>query len=55
MSTRLIVADSEHDANMLYVTRMFVPDPFIWFESRGKSLRGDERSGDRPRPTRGAC
>jgi Xaa-Pro aminopeptidase len=37
MSTRLIVADSEHDANMLYATRMFVPDPFIWFETRGKS------------------
>jgi Xaa-Pro aminopeptidase len=38
MSTRLIVADSEHDANMLYATRMFVPDPFIWFETRGKSF-----------------
>ena len=37
MSARLIVADSEHDANMLYATRMFVPDPFIWFETRGKS------------------
>lgn len=37
MSARLIVDDSEHDANMLYATRMFVPDPFIWFETRGKS------------------
>jgi len=32
-----MVADSERDANMLYATRMFVPDPFIWFETRGKS------------------
>jgi Xaa-Pro aminopeptidase len=38
MSTRLIVADSEHDANMLYATRLFVPDPFIWFETRGRSF-----------------
>src|SRR5579863_311959 len=37
MSARLIVADSEHDANILYATRMFVPDPFIWFETHGKS------------------
>ena len=37
MSTRLMVADSERDANMLYATRMFVPDPFIWFETRGRS------------------
>lgn len=37
MPARLMVADSERDANMLYATRMFVPDPFIWFEIRGKS------------------
>ena len=37
MKARLIVADSEHDANMLYATRLFVPDPFIWFEVRGHS------------------
>lgn len=37
MSARLMVADSERDANMLYATRMFVPDPFIWFETRGKT------------------
>jgi len=35
--TRLIVADSEKDANMLYTTGMFVPDPFIWFRHRGRS------------------
>lgn len=28
--TQLIVADSEHDANMLYGTGLFVPDPFIY-------------------------
>lgn len=27
----LIVADSEHDADMLYATGMFVPDAFIYF------------------------
>jgi Xaa-Pro aminopeptidase len=37
MTARLMVADSERDANMLYATRMFVPDPFIWFEVRGRS------------------
>src|SRR5215467_13228693 len=28
----LVVADSEHDANMLYATGLFVPDPFIYFQ-----------------------
>ncbi len=37
MKARLIVADSQRDANMLYATRMFVPDPFIWIEARGKT------------------
>jgi Xaa-Pro aminopeptidase len=32
----LIVADSEHDANMLYAVRMFVPDPFIYLRLGGK-------------------
>ena len=32
----LIVADSDHDANMLYATGMFVPDPFIFLRLRGK-------------------
>ncbi|HEX3720730.1 MAG TPA: Xaa-Pro peptidase family protein [Verrucomicrobiae bacterium] len=27
----LIVADSDHDANMLYAVGMFAPDPFIYF------------------------
>src|SRR5215212_8072828 len=32
----LIVADSDHDANMLYAVRMFVPDPFIFLRLKGK-------------------
>jgi Xaa-Pro aminopeptidase len=36
MSARLIVADSEHDANLLYATGLFAPDPFIFIEVRGK-------------------
>jgi Xaa-Pro aminopeptidase len=32
----LIVADSEHDANMLYAVGMFVPDPFIYLRLDGK-------------------
>ena len=32
----LICAESEHDANMLYAVRMFVPDPFIYLRIRGK-------------------
>src|SRR5438093_13243900 len=32
----LMVADSEHDANMLYAVRMFVPDPFIYLRLRGR-------------------
>jgi len=36
--TLLMVADSEHDANMLYAVRMFVPDPFIYLRIRGKCV-----------------
>jgi Xaa-Pro aminopeptidase len=32
-----MVADSEHDANMLYATGMFVPDAFVYFRSKGRS------------------
>jgi Xaa-Pro aminopeptidase len=35
-TARVIVADSERDANMLYATGLFVPDPFIYFEIGGK-------------------
>ncbi len=34
-STKLIIADSEHDADMLYASGMFVPDPFIAVEIDG--------------------
>lgn len=32
----LMVADSEHDANMLYAVGMFVPDPFIYLRTQGQ-------------------
>ncbi len=34
--TRLIVAASEHDADMLYATRFFAPDAFIFLEQNGR-------------------
>jgi Xaa-Pro aminopeptidase len=34
--TRLIVAASEHDPDMLYATRFFAPDAFIFLQERGK-------------------
>jgi len=36
-TARLIVADSESDADMFYAVGMFVPDPFIWFEVGGRT------------------
>jgi Xaa-Pro aminopeptidase len=33
----LLVADSEHDADMLYAVRVFVPDPFIYLRINGRS------------------
>lgn len=33
-----MVADSERDANMLYATGLFVPDPFIYLHSGGRPL-----------------
>ncbi|MGO8766079.1 MAG: M24 family metallopeptidase [Limisphaerales bacterium] len=41
--TLLIVADSERDANMLYATGLFVPDPFIYlsFERRPLLVMSD--------------
>ena len=32
----LMLADSEHDANMLYAVGMFVPDPFIYLRLAGR-------------------
>ncbi len=37
MIARLMVADSEQNADMLYAVGMFVPDPFIYFEAGGRS------------------
>src|SRR5471032_2698684 len=34
---RLMVAASGSDADMLYATRFFADDPFIWWEARGKT------------------
>jgi Xaa-Pro aminopeptidase len=34
----LLVAASEGDANMLYAVGFFVPDPFIFFEHKGKKV-----------------
>jgi Xaa-Pro aminopeptidase len=34
--TKLIVAASETDPDMLYATRFFAPDPFIFLEQKGK-------------------
>src|SRR5277367_1430444 len=36
--TLLIVADSERDANMLYATGLFVPDPFIYLRTGARPL-----------------
>src|SRR3954454_1204098 len=38
MKNLLMVADSEHDANMLYAVGLFVPDPFIFMRIRGRNL-----------------
>lgn len=35
-AARVIFADSEKDADILYATRVFVPDPFLFFQFRNK-------------------
>src|SRR6266700_4380738 len=35
-ATRLIVAASDSDADMLYATKFWAPDPFIFLERNGK-------------------
>lgn len=35
---RLIVADSERCADMLYATRFFAPDPFVFLEAKGRRI-----------------
>lgn len=34
----LLYSSSEQDANLLYATQMFVPDPFWFFEKNGKKI-----------------
>ncbi len=34
---RLMCSASGHDADMLYATRFYADDPFVWWEARGKS------------------
>src|SRR5687767_12146605 len=34
---KLIVADSERDADMLFATGFFVPDPFIYLSHNGRT------------------
>jgi Xaa-Pro aminopeptidase len=36
--TLLMVADSERDADMLYATGLFVPDPFIYLRAAGRPV-----------------
>lgn len=36
--TKLIIAASEADANLLYVTRFLAPDPFVFLEVNGRKL-----------------
>src|SRR3954466_8626680 len=52
----LIVADSDHDANMLYAVRMFVPDPFIYLRLHGKcNIVMSDLEIDRARKQAGHC
>ena len=36
LTPRLIIADSEHCPDMLYATRFFAPDPFLFLEKNGR-------------------
>ena len=38
MNTKLIIADSEKDANMFYATGILVPDDFVYLEKNGKKI-----------------
>jgi len=52
----LMVADSEHDANMLYAVRMFVPDPFIYLRINAKChIVMSDLEIDRARKQAGHC
>jgi len=52
----LMVADSEHDANMLYAVGLFVPDPFIYLRVNGKAhVVMSDLEVDRTRRRAGHC
>ncbi len=52
----LMVADSEHDANMLYAVGLFVPDPFIYLRLRGRQyIVMSDLEVDRARRTAPHC
>lgn len=52
----LIVADSDHDANMLYAVGMFVPDPFIYLRLQGRChIVVNDLEIDRARRQAGHC
>src|SRR6184192_3795848 len=52
----LIVADSDHDANMLYAVGMFVPDPFVYMRLRGRDyIAISDLEIDRARKQAGHC
>src|SRR5204863_3531651 len=54
--TLLMVADTEHDANMLYAVGMFVPDPFIYLRLNGKCfVVMNDLEIDRARKQAGHC
>jgi len=38
MTSKLIIADSEKDANMFYATGIWVPDDFVYLEKNGKKI-----------------
>ena len=53
---RLIVAPSDTDADMLYATRIFIGDPFIFLQQKGKrTLVLSDLEIDRAKKSAGAC
>ena len=46
---KLIIASSDHDADMLYATGFFVPDPFIFLSFATARKSGGTRATSRAR------
>jgi len=38
IKSRLIIGSSDQDADLLYATKFFVPDDFVWLEHRGRTF-----------------